>query len=186
MISRAGLRTMYIFVWLTLGPPVHAAPTEVEQTGDLVVRYSQRLNEQLQAFEKALLEQRAERAKRTQASIESAKAYEAHTADIRDLWAVSQDKTALQLFDSVRGTRKKLPGAEVSELKDATSASSQQTRLYNPEPIETTIKRVMDLTRSDSAKERATFAFEFAKGVWTQVKKQQDTASELTVETNKR
>ncbi|HNP82739.1 MAG TPA: hypothetical protein PKN47_14860 [Nitrospira sp.] len=184
MIFKVGLRTACMIVCLILGSPVHAAPTEVEQTGDLVVRYSQRLNEQLQSFEKVLQEQRAGRIKRAQASIESAKAYEAHTADIRDLWAVSQDKTALQLFDSVRATRKKLPAAEVPEPKGDIQTSSQEPLFYKPEPLETTIKKVLDLTRSESAKERATFAFEFAKGVWTQVKKQQDAASKLTAETN--
>ncbi|TXG84169.1 MAG: hypothetical protein E6R14_05340 [Thermomicrobiales bacterium] len=184
MIFRFGWWTACMIVCLTPSSPAHAAPTEVEQTGDLVVRYSQRLNEQLQALEKSLQEQRVGRTKRTQASIESAKAYEAHTADIRDLWAVSQDKTALQLFESVRATRKRSQGTDGPEPKNDIPASSQQTLFYNPEPLETTIKKVLDLTRSESAKERATFAFEFAKGVWTQVKKQQESAAKLTVETS--
>jgi hypothetical protein len=174
-----------MIVCLILDPLAHAAPPEVENTGDLVVRYSQRLNEQLQAFEKSLQDLRAGRTRRARASIESARAYEAYTANIRDLWAVSQDKTAQQLFDSVRATRKKLPAGDASAPKDDTSAPPQQTPLYNPEPLETTIKRVMDLTRPNSAKERATFAFDFAKSVWEQVKKQQDTASKIAAEANK-
>lgn len=185
MIFRSGVWAACMIICLILGTYAYAMPTEVENTGDLVVRYSQRLNEQLQAFEKSLRDLREGRTRRALASIESARAYEAYTADIQNIWAISQDKTAQQLFDSVRVTRKKLPVEAVSAPKDDVSASSKQTTLYNPEPLETTIKRVMDLTRPDSAKERATFAFEFAKDVWEQVKKQQDTASKLAAETNK-
>lgn len=185
MIFKTGVRTTCMIVCLMLGPVAYAEPTKVQITGDLVVRYSQRLNEQLQAFEKALQDMRAGRTRRTQASIESARAYEAYTADVRDLWGVSQDKTAQQLFDTVRATRKKPLNGSVSAPGDDTSEPRQQTPLYNPELLETTIKRVMDLTHSDSAKDRATFAFDFAKDVWEQVKKQQDTAAKLVTETDK-
>ncbi len=156
-----------------------ASLEEAQTTGDLVVRYSQRLNTELQAFEKSLGANHKARAARIDDWDRKAQAHEEYvTATVR-VWSVSQDKTAEHLYKSVRTSRPAsleltLSLAPVSKEKG--DKKKKQQKLYDPKPIETTIKRVQDLTREESFKDRVKFAFGFAKDVWSQVKGKQDEA----------
>ena len=152
-------------------------PAEVKNTGDLVVRYSQRLNEELQSFEKSLEAQKAKRKQRITYWTGRAESNEVYVNTIKRQWTVSEDKIAKHLFNSVRESRSK-PSRLKLKAPEADSALKQNNKekVYDPEPMETTIKLVGDLTKEESLKEQVEFTFGFAKEVWSQVKEKQNEA----------
>jgi hypothetical protein len=159
-----------------------ATPPEVKETGDLVVRYSQRLNEELQAFEKSLETRRASRNQRIADRTQKTKANEAYVNTLQRLWTVSQDKTAEHLFESVRSSRPK--PLELSLTLPATTMvvnKKKKEKLYDPQIIETTILHIRKLTAGESPREQIDFFFEFAKEVWSQVSENQKQAESQAV-----
>ncbi len=158
-----------------------ASLEEARTTGDQFVLYSQRLNTELQAFEKSLESNRKTRGARIDDWDRKAQAYEEYVTATSRVWSVSQDKNAEHLFKSVRTSRPApldLTFSLAPNSKEKGTKEKKKQKLYDPKSIETTIKRVQDLTREESFRDRVEFAFGFAKDTWSQVKGKQNEAKE--------
>jgi hypothetical protein len=171
------MRKIGLSVALMLAPALAAcaALPEAKETGDAVILYSERLNRELTAAEKTLSESRAVRAEKAREDALAAEQNERQVAVKQREWAVAENKTAEHLFDSVRKGREQPLDFTLSiSAAGSMRSDTQGGKLYDPAPLETVIKRIEDLTKSGSLRDRTESAFQFGKDIWTDMEKKQE------------